>query len=39
MEIVELAGLSYAAVRRAIDLFEEAGAGALKLAARGRQKG
>lgn len=39
MEIVELTGLSYPAVRRAIDLFEAAGASALKPAARGRQKG
>ncbi len=39
MEIVELTGLSYPAVRRAIDLFEGAGASALKPPARGREKG
>lgn len=39
MEIVELTGLSYPAVRRAIDLFEAAGASALKPAPRGREKG
>ena len=39
MEIVELTGLSYPAVRRAIDLFKAAGASALKPAPRGREKG
>lgn len=39
MRIVELTGLSYPAVRRAIDLFEAAGVSALKPSARGREKG
>lgn len=39
MEIVELTGLSYPAVRLAIDLYEAGGAAALKPARRGRTKG
>lgn len=39
MAIVELTGLSYPAVRRAIDLYEAGGAAALKPAARGRAPG
>jgi transposase len=39
MAIVELTGLSYPAVRRAIELFEAGGAAALKPAARGRAPG
>jgi transposase len=39
MQIVELTGLSYPAVRAAIDLYESGGALALKPAARGRTKG
>lgn len=39
MAIVELTGLSYPAVRRAIDLFEAGGLSALKPAARGRAPG
>lgn len=39
MEIVELTGLSYPAVRAAIDAFEAGGAAALKPAARGRSQG
>ena len=39
MAIVELTGLSYPAVRRAINLYEAGGAAALKPAARGRSPG
>ena len=39
MQIVDLTGLSYPAVRLAIDLYEQGGVRALKPAARGRVKG
>lgn len=39
MQIVELTGLSWPAVRRAIDLFEGGGMAALKPKARGREQG
>ena len=39
MRIVELSGLSYPAVRGAIDLYEQGGAAAIKPASRGRQSG
>lgn len=39
MAIVELTGLSYPAVRLAIDLYEEGGAAALKPSPRGRTPG
>jgi transposase len=39
MAIVELTGLSYPAVRRAIDLYESGGVAALKPATRGRTPG
>jgi transposase len=39
MQIVELSGLSYPAVRAAIDRYEEGGASAIKPARRGKQSG
>jgi transposase len=39
MELVQMSGLSYPAVRKVLDLFEQGGWAAIKPAARGRNKG